>query len=254
MRRLGESALAATLVLVLSGCPITDDYFIDAHAGLGGSSGEAGSEATTAGTDAKPEGGSDVGGSSAIAGSGAVAETGGVDATGGSEPVGDLGGSPDMPSGGSAGSAGSAGSEGCTGFALAGRPDHDYLLCTGTPRDYQRAQEACMAQDMRLAWLESSTENEEVSSKVDAISQEVEVLIGANDIANEGKWFWDGGAQFWEGTNYGKPVSGRFSAWAQGTPNNGNGNEDCGVLSSGTATWGDRNCTGKYAYLCEAQP
>jgi hypothetical protein len=249
MRRSGEGALAAVLALALGGCPITDDYFIEAHAEHGGSGAEAGRESALGGADTNPQGGSDVGGSSAIAGAGAGGANGG---SGGGEPATDLGGAPDVPTGGSAGS---AGTPGCAGFVLASRPDHRYLLCTATVRDYEHAQQACMAEDMRLAWLESGSENEEVSSKVDGISSEVEALIGANDIANEGKWLWDGGVQFWEGNSSGKPVSGRFSAWTQGTPNNGNGNEDCGVLSSGTASWGDRNCTEKYAYLCEdAEP
>jgi hypothetical protein len=42
-----------------------------------------------------------------------------------------------------------------------------------------------------------------------------------------------------------------FNAWASGTPNDENNDEDCAVLTSATSTWGDRSCSAKYAYLCE---
>lgn len=229
--------------------------------------------------------GTDVG----VAGGGATA-SGGTTSAGGEAPLA-MGGAPDSSGGspdlGNAGQAGSPsepcmpttercnghddncndvvdeqacnsvqnGTSGCSGFVLASRPTHGYMFCNGTTRDYSHADEACAAQGMRLAWLESSSENSEVSTKVNALAKDSEVYIGANDIANEGKWYWDGGAQFWDGNNFGKPVNGMYNAWASGTPNNGNFSEDCGVLVSGSAQWGDRSCSIKFAYLCEeAEP
>jgi hypothetical protein len=275
------------LALALSGCPVTDDYFIDANAGLGGSGGEAGTDlASIGGKEAPAQGGSATAGSSNTAGTGAAA---GANNAGGEAPG--MGGAPDAPVGGAAPCGfGTAmpcplacvpktercnghddncndvideqacnsfqnGTTGCSGFVLSNRPTHGYMLCSGAMRDYGQAQQACAAQGMRLAWLESADENSQVSTKVNAIAKDAEVYIGANDIANEGKWFWDGGAQFWDGNQNGKAVNGGYNAWTDGTPNNDNNNEDCAVLISGSAEWGDRGCSIKFAYLCEeAEP
>jgi hypothetical protein len=106
---------------------------------------------------------------------------------------------------------------------------------------------------MRLAWLESSQENTEVVGKVVVISTDVEVWIGGTDAAVEGKWLWDGqgGPQFWSGGETGKSVGNQYVAWTDGAPNDGGVGEDCAVLIAASATWGDRSCSIKYAYLCE---
>jgi hypothetical protein len=289
--RVREIALCALFPIALSGCPVTDDYFIDDHAGAGGSGAEAGTTlASMGGKDVKPQGGTEAAGSGTTAGTGAVVAAGGSNGEGGDAAVG-MAGSADVPAGGAppcaigtekpcpfacvpttercnghddncnevideqACNSNQNGTVGCSGFVLSSRPSHGYMLCTDTMRDYSHAQEACAGQGMRLAWLESAEENSQVATKVSSLSKDAEVYIGANDIANEGKWYWDGGAQFWDGNNFGKPVNGMYSAWTQGTPNNANNSEDCAVLSSGSATWGDRSCSIKFAYLCEeAEP
>jgi hypothetical protein len=124
------------------------------------------------------------------------------------------------------------------------------MLCT-QKKDYSHAQAACAAQNMRLAWLETDVENSAVAKKVDALTTETEVVFGANDIANEGKWMWDGGSQFWSGNEDGAPVGGLFNAWMPGVPNNTNNDEDCITLNPMTAIWSDRNCAATYVYLCE---
>ncbi|HVY31856.1 MAG TPA: lectin-like protein [Polyangiaceae bacterium] len=288
---------AGMLAFALNGCPVTDDYYIDATlAGSGTSNGGkssdggadslpqagtathggGGADAGTAGSGATSNGGSTSGGTatagtSATGGKGMLPEGGAPEASGGAPDLGSAGqgGSPSEPCvpttercnghddncnevvDEQACNSSQNGTTGCSGFVLSGSPNHGYMLCTGTLRDYSHAQEACAGQGMRLAWLESSAENSEVSTKVNSVSKDAEVYIGANDIANEGKWYWDGGAQFWDGNNYGKPVNGMYSNWAYATPNNGMYNEDCAVLSAGTATWGDRTCSIKFAYLCE---
>ncbi len=138
----------------------------------------------------------------------------------------------------------------CSGFVIPERPTHGYMLCSET-RTYAQAQEACAAQNMKLAGLETEAENTAVSAKVAALSNDAEVTFGASDIAEEGEWFWDDGEQFWSGDQSGMPVAGRFNAWSRGTPNDENHDEDCVVLMSATATWGDRSCSAKYSYLCE---
>jgi len=264
----------ALLPLLVGGCPVTDDYFIDEA--RGGSSGSATSGAAGAsvlpGGGTSENGGAASGGSSAEAGNDTSA-AGEAPATGGTP--GATGGAPNancspttercnghdddcdevvdeqacnsMP----------VGTMGCFGFVIGDRLDHGYMLCSGVTRDYARAQEACRAQGMRLAWLESDDENEAVSAKVSAIEQGVEAWIGATDQETEGSWGWDGqgGMLFWGGNEYGNPVGDAYVAWAEKTPNNSEEmspeGEDCAVLMSSIVAWGDRSCMIKYAYLCE---
>jgi hypothetical protein len=255
------------MLLGLSACPVTDDYYIEASHVLG-AAGETLTSETTLAT-----GGAGAGRSGA--GSGGVdLVTAGAGATGGTDVP--QGGAPDATTGAGGASACVLSTErcnghdddcdelidelscnstvngtfGCYGFVIAGALDHGYMLCTGT-RTYADAQEACAAQNMRLAWLETAAENTEVSKKVAALSMDAEVGIGATDAAKEDEWFWDGGRQFWHGNENGQPVSGLYNAWTEGTPNDENTGEDCAVLLSASATWGDRSCTAKYAYLCE---
>lgn len=267
-------ALGLLLVLGLSGCPVKDDYFIDASLG----SSTAGSESEAGGASIIPEGGNALvmtGQAGKGAGGGGTASGTAGSADSGGDIAG--GGMPDVSNGGAASCEPTTercnghddncndvvdeqacnsmlnGTLGCAGFVLSDRPEHGYMLCSVGTRDYQHAQEACQAQNMRLAWLESAEENTEVAGKVAAISTDVEVWIGGTDAAVEGKWLWDGqgGIQFWSGSETGRPVGNAFVAWADGTPNNDGMGEDCAVLIAESATWGDRSCSVKYAYLCE---
>ena len=241
------------LLLGLSGCPLTDDYYLAASQ-VSGESGTpglgettlamGGSQAASGGTSSAGVGGIDVAQAGTSAGGGAAACTPTTERCNGhdddcDELVDELACNSMMN-----------GTTGCSGFVLPGDPNHGYMLCTGT-KDYAHAQAACAAQNMRLAWLETAAENSAVAKTVAALSKDAEVSFGATDIAKEGEWFWDAGAQFWSGDQTGAPVGGLFNAWLDGTPNNENNDEDCAVLMSATATWGDRPCSAKYAYLCE---
>jgi hypothetical protein len=263
---------AALLVLVLgvAGCPVTDAYFVDQDRGMPGLGGEgagAGS-GNEPGAGKAPVAGTPAGGSLNPQG-GAAAEpsTAGVspgEGGGRAEPctpmtercnghddncndVVDEQACNSLP----------VGTMGCAGFIVARDPNHGYMLCSGVTRDYAHAQEACQGQGMRLAWLESRDENAAVSAKVAAIEPSGDVWIGANDIADEGVWSWDGpgGSLFWGGNEYGNPVGDAFTAWSEASPNNSEqGNpqgEDCAVLVASKANWADRSCSVKYAYLCE---
>jgi hypothetical protein len=255
--RAWKLAGASLLLVAVSGCPVTDDFYIE----------KGSTDETLAGQTTFVTGGS----SAAIGGTGA-------------SPAGTGGALTDTTSGGdgpeTAGAGGAAcvpstercnghdddcddvidelacnsmvsGTVGCSGFVLPNDPTHGYMLCIGA-KDYIHAREACAAQTMRLAWLETTAENSEVSKKVAALSKDAEVSFGADDIDNEGHWVWDGGGlQFWNGDENGQPVAGLFNAWMVGTPNDENNSEDCAVLMSATSTWGDRSCSAKYAYLCE---
>jgi hypothetical protein len=252
---LGSGLLA---VIDLSGCPVTDDYYIESSRVVG----DSGSPGT--GETMLASGGSQAGAGGATGG--------GVGALGGSALV--QAGAADRPSGGAGACSATIercnghdddcddlvdelacnsmmnGTIGCSGFVLPDGPHHGYMLCTGT-KAHDGAQAACAAQNMRLAWLETAAENTAVSKKVAALSKDAEVSFGATDAQREGAWFWDGGVQFWDGDENGKPVAGLFNAWIGGTPNDENNDEDCAVLLSASTGWGDRSCSAKYSYLCE---
>ena len=105
---------------------------------------------------------------------------------------------------------------------------------------------------MRLAWLETAAGKRGVSPRRSRPCPTTPRSRSEPPTpSNEGEWFWDGGEQFWNGDEDGKPVGGLFNAWIDGTPNDENNDEDCAVLLSATAGWGDRSCSAKYAYLCE---
>jgi C-type mannose receptor len=261
------------LLASVTGCPLTDDYFIQPEA-----KGESGS----GGASALPSGGSSDGGRDASGGS-LPTELGGSPA-GGDWQMADAGSRANEAGDGSGGTPAcvpttercngwdddcddvideeacnstSAGTFGCSGFVIGGKATHGYMFCNGQTREYDRAQSSCQAQGMRLAWLESKAENDAVWAKVNAIQSVAEVWIGASDREMEGRWYWDGqgGSEFWDGDANGSPVAGAFVAWAADTPNNSQGTsqegEDCAVLVMTGGTWGDRTCSIKYAYLCE---
>ncbi len=261
------------VLLGVSGCPVTDDFYIASGHAVGGSAGDQNTGATGSGAAPSSAGAKDQGGTSQA---GSVSQ-------GGTGTAGDVavGGVTDVPAAGQTGgtppttcvpttercnghddncndvvdelacNSSTNGTTGCSGFVLSTSPNHGYMLCTTNRKDWSHARDACQAQDMRLAWLETTGENKEVSKKITALSTDADVLFGATDAANEGYWFWYGGTQFWQGNEYGKPTNGAFDAWGVGTPNDANGGEDCAVLHPMTATWGDRICSATYAYLCE---
>lgn len=255
-------AVLPILLVGVGGCPVTDDYYIESSAVVGGAGATLSDHTTLV-----------AGSSSAGSGVGAAGRGGSGTGSGGTTEL--AGGAPDGVGGAGAPACVPStercnghdddcdelidelacnsmvnSTVGCSGFVLPDEPSHGYMLCIGT-KDYSHAQEACAAQNMRLAWLETEAENTAVSKKVAALSKDAEVSFGANDLDNEGHWEWDGGRQFWNGDENGQPVDGLFSAWTEGTPNDENNDEDCAVLMSATASWGDRSCTAKYAYLCE---
>jgi hypothetical protein len=258
------------VVLGVAGCPVTDDYYIDAGPATSGGTGAQNTGETSAGAYSGLTAGAAAGGS-AHGGSG-----GSVDMLLGGFSGGQAteGGALGMPSGPCvpttercnghdddcdefidelACNTNTNGTTGCAGFTVASEPNHGYMLCTGTAKDFMHAKETCAGQEMRLAWLESATENTEVAAAVKKLTSLTDILFGATDQMREGDWVWDGvgGFQFWKGTSTGAPVAGKFNSWLQGTPNNDNNNEDCIVLNPATAYWGDRTCSGNYAFLCE---
>jgi hypothetical protein len=156
----------------------------------------------------------------------------------------------------------------CEGFAL---EDHGYMFC-GESVTRAVAIAACAAEQMKLAWLETPEENAALVARIadlDVVPAAGEVLvqIGANDSDDEDEWFWvpsgpaTGGFQFWQGNpdedaNVG-PVGGAYANWANGEPNNTDG-EDCAAFSlrgnddiRDPGEWDDRDCNGTIPFVCE---
>lgn len=84
--------------------------------------------------------------------------------------------------------------------------------------------------------------------------------FGASDSATEGDWKWIAGPEigisFWSGDSSGHAVSGRYSNWSDGEPNdydNGDPGEDCAqVMSGANGLWNDLPCNGtQSSYLVE---
>lgn len=218
-------------VLGLTGCPLTDDYFIAGEPVPAGGSG---------GVDA-------AGGQAGRAFNGG---TGGNPGTGGAPCVkrtercnghdDDCNGSVDELA---------CNNAICTGFVLSPDSTHGYMFCSER-KTWAQAKAACAAQDMLLAAIESVAENSELGGKLAALTKDTEVTFGANDQTVEGDWVWDGGTQFWKGSQTGV-LTGGFVAWANASPDNYGNNEDCGVMNPSAATWADRSCAGSHVYICE---
>jgi hypothetical protein len=239
--------------LSVSGCPVTDDYYLlpsDVQVGgsdegaagsPNGSKGGNGGEAALAGAQAG-DGVADAGAAMTLVGGagGAVCAESGDERCDGRDN--DCDGSVDE----------GACIDGCQGFVLAGQPEHGYAYCDiSAAQDWESARDACLAGGMRLLWLESAAENDAISAKLAALGDDAEITFGANDLETEGDWRWGPNEPFWRGDGDGRALGDAFTAWTEGVPNDNDGDEDCGVLYPDTATWGDKACDQQFAYACE---
>ena len=117
-------------------------------------------------------------------------------------------------------------------------------LCVG-PLSWHEAEYACASMSMQLAHIFSEQENEWMTEKAaELLGNGTTLWLGGTDAAIEGTWTWPDGDAFWADG----PVSGRYSAWAVGEPNN-SGNEDCLQLQA-TGMWNDQECLRENAFAC----
>lgn len=95
-----------------------------------------------------------------------------------------------------------------------------------------------------LTTITSQAENDFVAQRLTNAG-----WMGASDSASEGAWRWvtgpESGTQFCQGNINCVSVSGRYTNWNTGEPNDSGGNEDCGqFLAGGTGKWNDLPCSG----------
>lgn len=124
-----------------------------------------------------------------------------------------------------------------------------FVYFTG-PLTYVEATAACTQFGARMAVIKSAPSNAAVTSLIGL----TDAFVGADDRTLENTYRWLGSAS--------DPVSGGYTNWRSGEPNNGGGGgveEDCMIIEGDQGgTWDDRPCdgsqvmtAGRYAYVCQ---
>jgi hypothetical protein len=124
------------------------------------------------------------------------------------------------------------------------------IVYFSAPLPYAQAEAACAAIGAKLVVIKSATTNTFVLGLVGPVN----ASIGATDRATEGTFLWL--------ENAADPLSGGYTNWRAGEPNNGGTNggpdgEDCAVIEGAkNGTWDDKPCAiegaaGAYAYVCQ---
>lgn len=235
-------ALAASFSLLLSGCPLGDDYVIEADARSGAGTPAGGAT----GSGGLGGGGSGAAGTTAAASSG----TAGV-ASAGQPGVAPCQASRERCNGldddcDSKADQGAC-KPGCTGLALRG---HGYMFCSAMAvAAFNDAKSACAVQGQHLVWLEDAAEAVALHQAINPAISGGEYYLGATDVEQEGAWHWVGGAPFWNGDFAGRAVSGAYANWRRSDPN-GSVAANCAVVVD-DATWRDRACSDVEAFVCE---
>lgn len=120
-----------------------------------------------------------------------------------------------------------------------------YFFCNNV-RDYATAKSNCQAVDMQLARIDGADENAWIDEQI-----ATDRWIGGTDAASEGVWLWEaGGDQFWQGNAGGSAVSGAYTNWAAGQPNNFGFGQHC-LTILGNGQWDDEGCSEVEQYICE---
>jgi len=132
---------------------------------------------------------------------------------------------------------------GCTPIRRPAPDDvaHSYLFCTATAT-WASAAATCGNAMYKMVQIENAAENAFVRSTANLVFPVgVVIYIGANDIATEGVWAWDGSVQFWQGGPIGGgggPFMSRYANWDPDEPNNSSNAEDVAEMKS-DGTWND---------------
>jgi hypothetical protein len=248
--RSGTDGLLPLLVMtsvLLPGCPLKDDYYVE-NEQRGGAPSSGGSEA--AGEPAVSNSGrggvSNASGASNASGEGNAASAGDTSG-GGSAAVTSSGGSAQSTAG--AGGDNGTGTGGCISAENQG---HEYAFCFGALIQAE-ARATCGDRGMTLAVIENQAEGAWIAKSFSDQYRGASpsAFIGANDVASEGEWRWADGVTFWRG---GAAVSGRYANWEDGQPNDSDptgGSEDCLTIGLADGTWNDVSCDTELPYVCE---
>ncbi|XP_031557769.1 perlucin-like protein, partial [Actinia tenebrosa] len=116
----------------------------------------------------------------------------------------------------------------------------------GTSKKWIEARKACFAMGGDLVKIDSAQENNYVALLALAIPKNNNYLwIGLVADKNH-KFMWIDGTY----------LSGQYSNWRSGEPNNDGGVENCGHLYLDSMTWNDDTCVQKsppLSYICEKE-
>ena len=150
-----------------------------------------------------------------------------------------------MGGGGGGGSdAGAGGDGGVTPTCMADETSykgHCYVRLT-TARSFEQSRTACIARGSALAVVGDAAENTFIAGLIGS----AESWLGGNDITTEGTWVWSTGQTFYTG---GAPVSGVYTNFVTGEPNDVGGSDCLRMLEGGG--WRDIGCTASYQAVCE---
>lgn len=119
-----------------------------------------------------------------------------------------------------------------------------YHVCVHAGLDRPAARAFCQA---RAADLIELNDADEETWAYEFVTESGSIWIGASDTDLEGDWRWADGTV----------LSGGYTSWAEGQPNNSGAGEDCAVLHSGMGEWNDVACdlsifgTDPISVLCE---
>ena len=139
---------------------------------------------------------------------------------------------------------------------------HGYAFCSET-LSWEDAKGHCETTGMRLVQIDSAGEDNFVSTQVGE-REFGSAWLGANDLETKDRWVWDGGPQFWQGTEGGAavPITPgedplRYANWAEGEPNDQDSQdniENCGHIRAEETNWNDRVCGTLDEFVCEVAP
>jgi len=119
------------------------------------------------------------------------------------------------------------------GFVFMGSLDGSLYYCSTSPAASHSAKSISASNGGHLAVINSEEENNLLSGFLNTQC----ALMGLSDNLQEGNYAWTNGEAV------------QYTNWAEGQPNNANGNQDCAVIC--TDGWYDAHCEIAYEFIME---
>ncbi|XP_073830857.1 lectin subunit alpha-like [Musca autumnalis] len=122
--------------------------------------------------------------------------------------------------------------------------NNTYFIEIKNKYNWHNSETQCKLKNLTLLSIESAEKTQEINELINEHFKETEkplLYIGANDLAEEGRFRWTSNAHEFNYTN-----------WAESEPNNYKNHENCvhiGLYNDGT--WNDVDCSTKFGYICE---